>query len=491
MGSVVAALDKKGRDVSEAISDMLIELRHRGHSTYGIASSTRLFYAKNTQELKNTKLNTSVAIGHNYSRIFLHEKEQPLLTNNFAIVFDGRIYPFHGKSELEKVMEVLERLEDAYKLILELEGDFAFAITNGERIVAGRSVSGVCPLYYGENTQVAALASERKALWRIGIKKTISFPPGNVAVINKQGFYFHEIKKLQLPKTRENSIQCAVNNLSRLLFQAVEKRVRSLDEVAIAFSGGLDSGLIAFLTKKCEMKPTLIWVGLKNREELKHAEKAAEALNLPLETSTHDEEDVKTVLPKVLWLVEEPDPVKVGIAIPFYWTAEKASTLGFKVLLAGQGSDELFGGYQRYLTVYSNLGLSELEKTLFIDVVKAHETNYERDSKICTFHGVELRLPFTDYQLSEYTLGIATKLKINSAQDPIRKRVLRETAEEMGLPRFIAKKPKKAIQYATGVNKTLRGLARKKGLSLKEYIRETFERTCVTPYPIGRIEQDG
>jgi len=144
------------------------------------------------------------------------------------------------------------------------------------------------------------------------------------------------------------------------------------------------------------------------------------------------------------------------------------------VMLAGQGSDELFGGYKRYLNTYSTLGSEGLEAQLFHDVSTAYQTNYERDNKICAFHGVELRLPFADYSLSTYALTIAAELKIASKQDAVRKHVLRQAALKLGLPRFMAEKPKKAIQYATGVAKTLKKLARNNGLPLKTFLEKLW-----------------
>ena len=73
-------------------------------------------------------------------------------------------------------------------------------------------------------------------------------------------------------------------------------------------------------------------------------------LNLPLQVHLFKDSDVEKTLPKAVALIEEADPIKASVGLPFYWVAEKASEAGFKVMLAGQGADELFGGYQRYVT---------------------------------------------------------------------------------------------------------------------------------------------
>src|SRR5208337_5195573 len=104
--------------------------------------------------------------------------------------------------------------------------------------------------------------------------------------------------------------------------------------------------------------------------------------------------DVEKTLPKVVELIEEPDPIKASVGLPFYWAAEKAAEAGFQVMLAGQGADELFGGYQRYVNEYCKEGREKVRKTMFNDVVNICLSNLERDLKITSYHDVELRMPF-------------------------------------------------------------------------------------------------
>jgi asparagine synthase (glutamine-hydrolysing) len=342
-------------------------------------------------------------------------------------------------------------------------------------LIAGRDVMGICPFYYGENMDFVALASERKALWRIGIKTVNSFPPGNMAFVDRNGFRFKPIKTLAYSRAKQITMQVAAKKLQKLLQRSVKERVSGLSEVAVAFSGGLDSSIIAFLAENSGVDVHLIHVSLENQPETEQAKKAAEKLRLPIHVYLYYEEDVEKVLPKVLWLIEEPDPIKASIGIPFYWTAEKAAEMDFKVMLAGQGADELFGGYQRYVHDYLVYGDEKLRETLFSDILKMHETNFERDSKICNFHNIELRLPFATYQIAKFATELPVELKIEMKDNGLRKLVLRQVAENLGLPQSIAKKPKRAIQYATGVNRTLKKLATMKGMPMKEYIQETFQ----------------
>jgi asparagine synthase (glutamine-hydrolysing) len=265
-----------------------------------------------------------------------------------------------------------------------------------------------------------------------------------------------------------------VEHLQKLLLRSTYEGVSGLKEVAVAFSGGLDSSLVAVLAKKCNVVPHLISVGLEDHSELEYAKEAASVLDLPFCFQSYTEKDVERVLPKTLWLIEEPHFVKASIAIPIYWSAELASKLGFKVLLAGQGSDELFGGYHKYLRDYTKTGVEGVRKTIYYDVVTSYETNFQRDEQVCTYHKVKLHLPFADLDLINYGLTLPINFKIRSPVDSVRKHILRQVAKNIGLPPFIVKRHKKAIQYSTGASQALKKLAKKEKLTPRRYIKRAF-----------------
>ena len=479
MGAIVAVVNKKDGNAAETAVAMLKVLKHKGAEAFGVASPTILKIKKSIEPLQTRDINSPIAIGHIFSKILTSDKPQPIKMKSATLVFEGRIYqPNVQPPDAEFAAEKLKqnREANAEVLIKNFEGNFAFAVAESERIIAGRDSLGVYPFYCGENADLAALASGRKALWKIGIKKAYSFPPGHVAVVGKHGFKFKPVKTLAYSRTRQITMRTAAKKLQRLLEQSVKERVSGLREVAVAFSGGLDSSITAFLAKNLGVNVHLICVSLKNQPEIEYAKEAADALKLPLHVHFYDEKDVEEVIPEVLRIVEEPDPIKTSIGVPVFWTAEKISGMGFRVMLAGQGADELFGGYKRYLNDYSQHGEEFVQKTIFNDIARMHETNFERDSKICSFHNVELHLPFATYQLAKFAVGLPLQLKIESPEDMLRKAVLRKVGENVGLPHFIVKKPKRAIQYTTGVNKTIKRLAKQKGLSMKEYLQKMFQR---------------
>jgi len=481
MGAIVAAVGKKGENVVPHVVAMLKELRHRGADAHGIATPNSVRMTKSLDNLLKEMIDSDIALGHNFSSLLPRDSPQPVLGHNFSLVFEGRLFPPPKTPETD---EILERLKpdpekQAANIIKKLKGSYVFAVALHNKILVGRDIIGANSLYYGESETICATASERKALWALGMKNVKSFPPGNLAIMDASGFTFRPVKTVTQPAIKEIDMESAAKHLQKLLLESTRKRVAGIDKVAVGFSGGLDSSLIAVLAKLCEVKVHLISVGLKNRPEVQSAKIAAEALELPLSTQTYTVSDVEQVLSKVLWLIEAPDPIKASIAVPFYWVAEIASKKKCRILLAGQGSDELFGGYQRYLRDYAE-SAATLRDAIYSDVAAAYESNFQRDVQVCAFHKVELRLPFTDPRVVNFALSLPLNLKIESPQDALRKRVLRQVAKNLGMPTFIVDKTKKAIQYATGVQKALTKLSKKEGLNLNEYIKRNFQKVYPT-----------
>jgi asparagine synthase (glutamine-hydrolysing) len=478
MGAIIAVLNKKGGNATDAAVAMLEILKHKGAEAFGIASPNDVKIEKSIEALQEKTIESPIIIGYVFSKILDSDEPQPVMLKDATLAFDGRLYPsITDVSDVEIVAEKLqqEHKENVKKLIQRMEGDFAFAIAEPKRLIAGRDAVGLRPLYYGESADYAALASERKALWKIGIKNAASFPLGHMASINNHGFEFKPVKTLVYLKAKSICMQVAVKKLQTLLQRSIEERVSGLKEVAIAFSGGLDSSIIALLAKNSGVNVRLIHVSLKNQQETEDAEKAAEAMKLPIYTYLYEEEEVAKTLPKVLWLIEKPDPLKASIGIPFYWVAENTAKMKLKILLAGQGADEFFGGYKRYVNDYSRYGSERVQEEIFNDIAKMHENNFERDFKICNFHNAELRLPFTTYSIAKFAITLPIELKIKLVDKRMRKIVLRRLGEKLGLPQSIVKRQKRAIQYATGVNKILKKLAKNKGLPQKEYLQRIFQ----------------
>ncbi len=471
MRATLALLDKKGPNAEQVLIMALESLVGKGSEVINVITP-RL---PEKQELQQSQSETvsSAAIG-----IVASDKEPKISeTGNGAIAFHGSIYsPPSSRPPpaifAEKALKGPERAIE--KLLRDFEGDFFAVIAEPERIIAGRDPMGVQPLYYGESAVYAAIGTNRKVLWKLGMNEPRSFPPGHLGVITNNGFEFNPIKTLAYSEPIQSTVDAAADELVGILERTICVRVQNVKELAVAFSGGLDSSIIAFLAKKLGANVHLVHVGLEGQRETEEAKIAASSLNLPISIHLFRERDVASIVAKVVELVEEPDPVKAAIGIPIYWAAQKSAEAGLKVLFTGQGADELFGGYHRYFEQFRLQGEEKTRKIMYNDTVKIHEDNLERDQKICNFHHVELRLPFASYEMAEFAVGLPVELKIGYEMDS-RKLVLRRAAERMGLPTRIARKPKKALQYSTGVGSILKKLAREQNTTTGHYVKRIFD----------------
>ena len=243
-------------------------------------------------------------------------------------------------------------------------------------------------------------------------------------------------------------------------------------KATVAFSGGIDSLLTAYYLQGNGVKLELIWTGLENQQEQYIAQEAADCLGIKLYTDTHTEDEVAETLDTIIASIEEPDPVKTGIAYPFHWAATKSRELGYTAMYSGNGADEPFAGYKKYHEKYLNNG--DPTDDIFDDVANSYLNNFHRDTKTCLDQDIKLLLPFTHPRLVDYALTIPVNQKLPDNRDEPRKKILRELAKTNGIPDRYSNRPKKAAQYSSGVNKVLVKLAKKNGMSLREFTNKKY-----------------
>jgi asparagine synthase (glutamine-hydrolysing) len=240
--------------------------------------------------------------------------------------------------------------------------------------------------------------------------------------------------------------------------------------VAVAFSGGLDSALTALLAKQANLDVELVSTGLSGSPELQTVEKYAKELELPIRVQTYAADSLEEYTRRILWLIEEPDLMKVSIAIPLHWAAMLAAQNGHSIMLCGQGSDELYGGYYKYARILDTEGRRSLLSALYRSIVEAPQVNYERDEQATSPSGVELRTPFADLDVIRFSFQIPLTYKVKSGNDVMRKWVLRAVAKQAGLAEDMVMRRKKAIQHGTGVENAIRKMAKKQDQSPESYL---------------------
>ncbi len=455
MGYIAALASKRGEDVGGL---MLRMLRAQSSRVDGVGIASEEGAAAQPWMPEETPRGDAM-IGCLHTKITPLDQPQPITQYGHHIAMEGRLWSWRCD-----ILEMAERLghnphQGLRRLIEEGEGSYAVVILDGEYILCGRDPIGLVPLYIGESESLIAAASNRRMLWSLGLEAK-PLKPGHIARISPKGLEMEQVRILEQPKAESMSMREAVEQLDKAMRSSVERRVRGLRRVCLAFSGGLDSSVIARYLDLAGVDVELLSVGLEGSKDLEAAEEAAEHLGLPIRVESYGLGDVEEALDEVLWSVEEADPVKVSIALPLYWCARLAVEEGVRILFVGQGSDELFGGYRRYIDLYASMG-DEVSHQLFMDVAESYEMNYARDYKVCMDQGVEIRAPYTDLEVIELGLSMPVELKLS--RDGWRKLILRRLAEKLGLPKSIAWRRKRAIQYSTRVSTALRRIAKKHG----------------------------
>lgn len=454
------------------VKKMLAALGHRGPDACGIRTEGDL------------------SIGNNLLKI-TGDMPQPL-TGTGSLVLNGEIYNFRElaaeigiktDSDTELLFTLIEnRVKNGitptnavFSALLKVNGDYALAYACGKELILARDPSGVKPLFYcyGEKTEEPGLAfaSEKKAFSCIG-REAKPFPQGGVMGFNseKGGIVEKVVErslKINPPEERISAENEAVFYLKAALEKAVELRLTHTS--GIAFSGGIDSTFLAALAKRIDPDIALYAVGLPDSHDIAQAEYAAEAIGMKRNLKVHflSPEEIEDAVPRVIYATESTDPMKVSIGLPLYIVAKTAREDGKRVLLTGQGADELFGGYSRHEGFFEQ-GPDVLDKEIYSDLQNISTINLERDDMVTMANSVELRVPFLDKEVIKTGLAISPELKVLKKEGSYtRKYILRKAAEGLLSPELLWKE-KKAMQYGTGVQKILDRLSRDSGFSKKQ-----------------------
>lgn len=250
-----------------------------------------------------------------------------------------------------------------------------------------------------------------------------------------------------------------IRDLDEAIVMAVKLRS---DEGAVALSGGVDSALVARLAGR----PCVV-VGVSGSHDLQRARFVAGELGIALDEELIDPNDIEEALALVLAVIPKKDPVNASIAATLYFVSRWAGNNGEERILAGQGADELFGGYSRYLHTET------LAKDMDEDFQRLPQ-QIARDQAIAGLFGAHFSLPYLDERVVNVAQAIPADMRV---MDGVRKKPLREVAA-MHMPASIAQYEKKAMQYGGGVMKEMERLAARKGFKrrLNDYLLDIQRR---------------
>ena len=270
---------------------------------------------------------------------------------------------------------------------------------------------------------------------------------------------------------REELRECKLLRNKREIIKQValllKAAIRKYPSPGIAFSGGVDSSVLALLANK----PTLYTIALENSSDVAWSIKVAKDLNLPIKTKIFTLEEAEEVIKKVVTLLNSPDVTQVGIGCVVYAVLEMAQKDKLSLVLGGLGAEEIFGGYKRHIDYGKDL--SNIHERLWAGLKDMEVRDFSRDLPIAKHFNIKLVAPFLDEDLVKYAMQVHPDLKINNER---RKIILRETALHLGLPKEVAYRKKIAAQYSSKFDRAIQRLAKKRGFSLKkDYLKSLLK----------------
>lgn len=256
------------------------------------------------------------------------------------------------------------------------------------------------------------------------------------------------------------SLEENAKKLADLLRSSTRACIGNETDVAVLFSGGLDSAVLAVIARKfCDVK--LYVCGTAGSHDVLWATESAYMLDLPL---THIEVTRERVLESLSRLVNTHGLDEPGWATTLIAFEIVSSGVEEGLMLSGQGADELFGGYVKY----SRISPSDAERMMSGDLKELMQSESTMYDKVAETKGKVLGLPYLSADMVRFSESIPIDQKLGEEAN---KTVLREAAITLGVPGSMAWKQKKAMQYGSSVSKLLRSHLKGKGTDLEGFMR--------------------
>lgn len=455
MCGIVCAFELKTD--SEQLRPQLLEmsksLRHRGPDWSGI-------YSDENAILAHERLTIVDPVSGN----------QPIVSNDgqYILAVNGEIYnhqeirrkldfDFQTNSDCEVIIALYKKYGD--KLFEHLRGMYAFALYDkaNNTFIAGRDHMGIIPLYYGfDGLGQLFIGSELKALE--GYCKTLdSFPPGHfMSSENLTPVKWYERDWMDYENVKDN--ESSIDELRDALEKSIHSHLMSDVPYGVLLSGGLDSSIVSAVTKKyagkrVESEDTAeAWwpqlhsfaVGLEGSPDLAAAQKVADHIGTIHHEVKFTVQEGLDAIRDVIYHLETYDVTTVRASTPMYLLARVIKSMGIKMVLSGEGADEIFGGY---LYFHKAPDAQAFHEETIRKLGKLHLYDCLRANKALSAWGVEGRVPFLDKEFMDVAMRLNPKDKMSS-EGKMEKWILRK-AFENHLPESVAWRQKE--QFSDGV----------------------------------------
>ena len=456
MCGIVCAFNIKGDNelIRSKVLQMAQKVRHRGPDWSGVFSSEKAILAHERLAIVDPTSGKQPILSTDGQKIVAVNGE---IYNHQDLRNQLKDYKFKTNSDCEVIIPLYEK--KGVNFLNDLNGIFAFSLydTKKDKFLIARDHIGIIPLYVGwDQDETFYVASELKSLEGV-CNKIELFPPGHFLESDNMEFkkwYNPNWKSFNSVKNKETSIKAIHDSLS----SAVKRQLMSDVPYGVLLSGGLDSSITSALAKKFASKriesgdkqdawwPQLhsFSVGLKGAPDLKAAKIVADHIGTIHHEINFTIQEGIDAIRDVIYHLETYDITTVRASTPMYLMARAIKSLGIKMVLSGEGADELFGGY---LYFHKAPNSKEFHEETVRKLDKLHQYDCLRANKSLAAWGIEGRVPFLDKEFIEVAMNINPDDKMIK-NGRIEKWVLRKAFEEY-LPESVLWRQKE--QFSDGV----------------------------------------
>lgn len=244
--------------------------------------------------------------------------------------------------------------------------------------------------------------------------------------------------------------------------------------VYVSFSGGVDSSLTVASLIKSGLDVIAITAGLTGSKDLIIAERRARQLNVEhvvIEVKP-DFSEIDRDLTQLIKILEDFTPMNIAIGLAQLWVMREIK--GGEVLALGQGADELYGGYSKYIDILREMGPHGLHEEIKYLTIYSYQINFDREWKLGAHFGINIIYPLISPGIIKFIHNLPLEYKVRSLNDEYRKWILRYTAKKLGLPKDVYMSTKRSLQYSSGSMVIIRKLCKKAGLKPYQYLYKKF-----------------
>jgi len=457
MCGIVCAFDlkQKSEDLRPQILEMSKTIRHRGPDWSGIYSDDKAIMAHERLAI--------VDPASGKQPLFSPDKKLVLAANGeiynhreLRKQFDGK-YDFQTQSDCEVILALYQ--EKGVDFVDEMNGIFGFTIydTEKDEYFIARDHMGIIPLYIGwDQNGTFYVASELKALEGVCTKIEL-FPPGHY-MSSKDGefvkWWNRDWREYDNVKDNETSIV----KVKEALEAAVKRQLMSDVPYGVLLSGGLDSSVTSAIAKKYAQlrvesdDKQAAWypqlhsfsVGLEGSPDLAAAQKVADHIGTVHHEIKFTIQEGLDAIKDVIYNIETYDITTIRSSTPMYLMARVIKSMGIKMVLSGEGADEIFGGY---LYFHKAPNAKEFHEETVRKIDKLHMYDCLRANKSLAAWGIEGRVPFLDKEFMDVAMSLNPQDKMINGER-MEKWIIRKAFEDM-LPESVAWRQKE--QFSDGV----------------------------------------